>query len=236
MKKILIALAAIAIGSQVAEAQLTNQVLSRNAVGYVKLTLKTNNLYLIRNDFVGLNAPIALSNAIGRQVPPGSQFLRFNEGTQTYLPTLTQAGSGSWGPGGSNILVRGQAYWIRMPAFNGGTVNSNEYQLFLMGEVPDSITAPTTSLSTVTGLNIDGYPYPTDARWTNTQYAKSVPAGTQLLIWNETNQTYNATLTKAGSGSWGPVGNALVIKPGQGFFVRATNVVAFGEAKPYTWP
>ena len=230
MKKILIALAAIAIGSQVAEAQLTNQVLSRNAVGYIKTTLQTNKLYLLRNDFVGLQAPLAISNAIGNQLPINSQVLLYNEANQTYKAAIIYTAFG-WGTGGTNRLPRGEAFFVRMPA----AAASNQYQLFLMGEVPDTITAPTTTFNTVTGLNMDGYPYPTEARWTNTQYSKSLAINAQILTWNVTNQNYNAAVIKTAFG-WGASGNALIIPPGQGFFIRSTNAVSFGEAKPYTWP
>lgn len=230
MKKILIALAAIAIGSQVAEAQLTNQVLSRNAVGYIKTTLQTNKLYLLRNDFVGLQAPLAISNAIGNQLPLNTEVLLYNEGTQVYRPAIIYGAFG-WGLGGTNQLVRGQAFFIRMPA----AAASNQYQLFMMGEVPDTITAPTTTYNVATGLNMDGYPYPAQARWTNTQYSKSLAINAEILTWNVTNQTYNPAVIKGVFG-WGASGNALVIQPGQGFFIRSTNAVSFGEAKPYTWP
>ncbi|MCO5061095.1 MAG: hypothetical protein M9963_03685 [Kiritimatiellae bacterium] len=44
----------------------TNQVLSVNAVGYVKVDLiATNKLHLLANNFEPLNGPIAISKCIG---------------------------------------------------------------------------------------------------------------------------------------------------------------------------
>jgi len=218
----------------------TNQVLSRNAVGYVKVEMRTNSYYLVRNDFVSLAGPSAVSNVFGLQVPQGTQLIRWNEASQSYLSTLTR-GATSWGPGGTNLVSRGDAVWVRIPAFNGTTVTQSLYNVFFMGEVPDALTAPTSTVTFINGYNLVGYPYPVDTLWTNTAIAQSLPGGTTLIMWNATNQSYSANINKSttpGSQSWGPVGNALTLKPGQGFFINLkTNIIVnAAQAKPYSWP
>lgn len=230
MKKLLTAALGLATLASVATAQ-TNVVLSRNAVGYVKIDLiATNKLHLIRNDFVGLNGPIAISNALA-SLPVGTQVLLFDEINQIYRPPIGRTAFG-WGTGGSNRLNRGVAFFVRTP--NSAT-NVASIPLYLMGEVPDKFTAPTSTFSIVQGLNMSGFPYPVSRAWTSTAYSVALPVGSQIIIWNTTNQAYNAPIGKTAFG-WGVAGNALQIAPGQGFFVRATNSFVYSQAKPYTWP
>jgi hypothetical protein len=229
MKKSLVLAAGLAILATSSFAQ--TQVLSRNAVGYVKVDLlATNKLHLVRNDFEPLNGPIAISNTLA-SLPAGSQVLIWDDANQIYLAPIIKTAFG-WGPGGTNLLRRGQAYFIRTA---NNSTNVPSYPLYLMGEVPDKNTAPSSTLSVAMGLNMDGYSYPVVQKWTNTQYSKSLPAGSQIIIWDNATQQYLAPIIKTAFG-WGPSGNALTINPGQGFFVRATNSFVFSETKPYTWP
>lgn len=230
MKKALIAALGLATLASVATAQ-TNVVLSRNAVGYVKIDLiATNKLHLIRNDFVGLNAPIAISNALA-SMPINTQVILWDRALQIYKPAIIRSAFG-WGVAGSNRLNRGESFFLRTP--NVAT-NVPTIPLYLMGEVPDKFTAPTSSFITAVGLGFEGYPYPVQRSWTNTALAASLPINSQILIWNVTNQTYNSAIIKSAFG-WGAAGNALVLQPGQGFVVRTTNALSYSEVKPYTWP
>ncbi len=230
-KALLIALCICVVGS-LAYGQTSN-VLSRNAVGYVKITVRSNTLFVARNDFESLGtAPLAISNAIGDQLPGGSQIILWDKVGQTFKSPIIKTFSG-WGPQGSNRLARGDAFFIRLPS----TVPSNSYQVYFMGEVPDrtKATGTGTTFNILPGLNLNGDPYPVSRKWTNTAMAGALPGGSQLLTWNETNQTYNSPIIKTFSG-WGPVGNALTIEPGVGFWIRSTGTVTFSEGKPYTWP
>lgn len=230
MKKMLAAALGLAVLASAATAQ-TNVVLSRNAVGYVKIDLiATNKLHLIRNDFVGLGAPIAISNALA-SLPVGTEVILWDRIGQTYRPAIVRTVFG-WGVGGSNRLNRGEAFFLRTP--NTAT-NVQTIPLFFMGEVPDKFTAPTSTLTTATGLGLDGYPYPVQRQWTNTALAQILPVGSEIIIWNETNQSYNAAIIRTVFG-WGAAGNALQIRPGQGFVIRATNSIPYSQVKPYTWP
>lgn len=230
MKKLLTAALGLAALASVATAQ-TNVVLSRNAVGYVKIDLiATNKLHLIRNDFVGLNGPIAISNALA-SLPVNSQVTLWDKSNQVYRPPIIRGVFG-WGVGGSNRLNRGESFFLRTP--NAAT-NVPSFPLYLMGEVPDKFTAPTTTLVAANGINLEGHPYPVSTRWTNTTLSQVLPINSQIVTWNLTNQAYNAPIIKGVFG-WGAAGNALVLDPGQGFVIRTTNLVVYNVGKPYTWP
>lgn len=227
MKKIIIAALAIGLVGSAAQAQ-SNQVLSRNAVGYVKVTAGSNTLTLVRNDFESINGgSIAVSNLIGTQVPVNSTVMLWNRGVQQYRSGgLTRSG---WGTFGSNLVRRGDGFFLRIPS---GTGISN-YTVYLMGEVPDETTAPTSLTENVTALGMYGYPYPVNTYWTNTPLAKGAAVNDSLMLWSTTNQSYYS-FGKTRSG-WGAATN-VILAPGQGFWFRSSITQQWSEVKPYTWP
>lgn len=228
MKKITLALLGLAFAGSCAFAQ-TNQVLSRNAVGYVKLQVETGKLYLARLDFEPLNGvPFTVTNLIGDQLPQGSGVLLWDGAAQSYLP-INKTRSG-WSPG-TNVISRGESFFVRGPASGSST----GYTVFLMGEVPDRFTAPTTTAPVYQGLGMFGFPYPVEVLWTNTTLAQGSAQGDGLLVWDAVGQTY-VPYNKTRSG-WGTA-DSLVIQPGQGFWFRkgTAGTTNWIESKPYTWP
>jgi len=209
----------------------TNQVLSVNAVGYVKVDLlATNKLHLLANNFEPLSGPIAISNTFA-SLPAGTTVYLWDEVAQSYKPGISRSLFG-WPPAGSNRLERGSSFFLKTA---GLATNVASYSVYLMGEVPDSSTAPTSSYNTAVGLKLVGNSYPVSTRWTNTSLAKSVSPGSIIYVWDAVSQSYGAGISKSLFG-WPPAGNNLVLNPGQGYIVKTTNSVGYSESKPYTWP
>jgi hypothetical protein len=235
MKKITLAIAGLALIGNAVFAQ-TNTVLSRNAVGYVKATIPKGKLALLRNDFEDITGRgLAITNVIGDQVPDGSTVLiwdySFNPAPKYIAINKAAPGRGGWGAAGTNRLLRGRSFFLQIPS---GAV-SNEYQVYLMGEVPDKTTAPTTSVTVINTLGMYGLPYPVSEYWTNTTLAKQAVDGDTLLLWNGTNYVaYNKAAP--GRGGWG-AGTNVVLTPGQGFWFRTSAASSnWMVGKPYTWP
>ncbi|MCP5489142.1 MAG: hypothetical protein H7A43_10910 [Verrucomicrobia bacterium] len=227
MKKVTLALVGLAFAGSCAFAQ-TNQVLSRNAVGYVKVEVDKGELALVRMDFENLQGvDNTVTNLIGDQLPSGSSVLLWDKVAQQY--TAENKIRSGWSPG-TNVITRGTSMFLKPSA----TAASNTYTVFLMGEVPDRFTAPTTTVLGVTGLNPLGFPYPVQVAWTNTGLAKNSVSGDSLLVWDQNIQNYVAyNRTRSG---WG-AGETLVLQPGQGFWFRnVTSTQDWSEVKPYTWP
>ncbi|MBP7829357.1 MAG: hypothetical protein KA248_05525 [Kiritimatiellae bacterium] len=224
MKKLLIVMLAIASVAAVAFGQ---QVLSRNAVGYQQITLTKGVFSMVRHDFEDLDTPLAISNVFA-SLPTSSKVYLWKTDQSGYN-TITKAALGGWGAGGTNILYRGSGVWVLVPA----SAVSNEYQVFLMGEVPDRFTAPSSTVGVAAGFTLSGYSYPVVQSWTNLSIAKQAPVGSKLYIW--TGAGYD-TYTRAALGGWGAAGNALLINPGQGFWLKWANATNWSELKPYTWP
>jgi hypothetical protein len=220
MKKITAILLGTLIASSAALAS-TNQVLSRNAVGYVKVDAPAG-LNMVSVDFQEISGGnFSVTNLIGNQLPSGSSVFIWDRASSTYRQELrTRSG---WSPG-TNIISRGQGMFIQSPSATS---------LFFMGEVPDSSTAPSTTLANVTGLGMLSYPYPVDVAWTNTQLAQSGVSGDSLIVWDVDTQGYVQYLrTRSG---WGAATN-LVLKPGQAFWFSTSTNINWIVNKPYAWP
>lgn len=197
----------------------------------VTLTLFSGMQHLIRYDYEGSSSARSLANTIGNQVPPGSTFIRFDRAQQAYLPAVTLDTSGSWGPAGTSELARGVAYWLGIPPIDGIWVTTGQYFVTLSGDVP------TSHLSMVCspGWNAVGYPYPVARHFTNTQYAKSAPNSSQMIIFDVSSQTFGAPSAKSKVAGWSMPASTTVLVEGQGYFLKsgsalATNLV---EPKPY---
>lgn len=234
MKRIavVVLLVAIAMGSSVYGQ--TNQVLSRNAVGYEKVTVPTSGLQLVRLDFVPVGTTpgaesITVSNLIGGQLPNFSQVFVWNVTNQTYNSS-TRNRSGDWSP---NLLIpRGAGMWLKSAA-------TSNLDVYLMGEVPGVYVSGTNTTNVIkSGITLSGYPYPAGIMFTNTDLYKNSTNFDQLFVWNSEVQSYN-TWTKNRSGVWQPTTiTNLELQPGQGFWYVSKQVGDFlwTESKPYTWP
>ena len=226
MKKSVILALGLAVIAGSAFAQ-TNQVLSRNAVGYVKISAVRSNFVFIANNFKSLSGgPVTVTNLLGTQVPNGSAVFVWDSAAQAYRSE--NRGFAGWTPG-TNRLDLGRGFWLKIA--DAGP--SNVYQVYLMGEVPDKNTAPTTTLPIVTGFNMVANPYPVATKFTNTAIAKAGVNGDAVFFWNPEAKNYYSE--NRGFAGWVPGTN--MVSPGQSFWYRrsggATNWV---EAKPYTWP
>lgn len=227
MKKTLVTALGLAVLAGSALAQ-TNIVLSRNAVGYVKVSAVRSNLHFVTHNFVALDgAPVTVTNLIGAQVPNGSSVIVWDPAAQAYR--FENRIAGFWFPG-TNRLVPGRGFWLRVPP----TAASNSYQVYLMGEVPDRFTLPTNTQQVLPGLNMVGNPYPITTRFTNLTIATTAINGDAVIFWDDAAQAYRFENRIAGF--WFPGTNE--VRPGRGFWYRSsrtTNIV-WQQVKPYTWP
>jgi hypothetical protein len=227
MKKLLALILAVGVTATVASAQ---EVLSQNAVGYVKVTAEEGNLYLLRNDFESVDgSPMSIENVLGEQVPAGTTVILFDESAQSYLPGIGRSQFG-WAAAATNVLERGRAFFMSMPP----SAPEPSYEVFIMGEVPDA----DTPLNLGPGLNMTGLPFPAVQAWLDTDMAAEAPAGATLVLWDTANQTYLPGIGKSQFG-WAAAATGLEVEPGQAFFLilpPSASPVAFDEVKPYTWP
>ena len=223
MNKILVAATAVALA--VSASAQTNQVLSRNAVGYQRIDLPANEFEFVTMQFNQLDGSPSVVSNILPVASNGTQFILWDVATSTYIP-IGRA-KGSWGTPGTTAVARGSAFFLRGAAI--------PQTLYVMGEVPDRMTATQTVSLVYPGFTAKASGYPVSTFWTNTQISQVLSNGDQFIRWDNTTDAY-IPVGKS-KGSWGSATNA-VLKPGEGFYIRkislGTNV--WTEAKPYTWP
>lgn len=225
MKKLLSLVAAALVMGTMAYGQ-TN-VLSQNAVGYVKVTVDAGDLALVRNDFVNIDgSPVTIPTLLGDQVPANSVAHVWDRVGGSYA-SVTKGGRG-WPAGATNELMRGDAFFLQIPA----AAAEASYDVYLLGEVPADAEA------TVANIQVDaiGYPYPAAVNWTATTLSESMAASDTLHVWDQATQTY-VSITKGGRG-WPAAADTVVIEPGQAFWVEtaAATPADWTETKPYDWP
>jgi hypothetical protein len=221
MKKMLLVSAASALfvaGSALAQSETVTSV---NVVGYHSVTIPNNGLALVTPVLESFD-PGTIGDLVGSQVPGGTEAFIWDRVSNTYI--TDSLGRGGWGS--TNIILRGDAVWLKPPAESG------DVTVTFMGEVPASYNAAgTTTVTSISGLDAVGYSYPVDVLWTNTALAAALPGGAEVFVWNLTNQTYD-TYSK-GRGGWG-VGDSLVIKAGMAFWVNGADPTDWTEEAPYT--
>ena len=211
-------------------------VLSQNAVGYVRVTIPDGGLALLRPDFeqIDPSVPADMFNLIGDQLPDGSLAHIWDVTTSSYVSELKGGRSGAW-PNPGREVARGEAFWLQVPSGSGQA----EWDVYIMGEVPGTNNASESSTVTgIAGVDAVGYPFPAAVTWSNTTLSAQLPNGSAMHIWNIATQSYDS-FTKGGrAGDWGPVGNAVVIEPGTAFWVDVADasVIDWTEVKPYDWP
>lgn len=217
----------LAVGSLVMATMAFGQtnVLSQNAVGYVKVTIEPGDLALLRYDFEQIDAsPSTLSNTIGDQVPNGSNAYLWDRSAKSWV--IAAKGSRGWSP--DSAITRGDAFFLQVPA-GGATA-----EVFMLGEVPGSNNgADTTVIDNVEGDAI-GFPYPAATTLSAMDIANQAASGANVYLWDQVNQAWSAPVNK-GSRGWS---SDPVIEPGQGFFITTSigSLVDATETKPYTWP
>ena len=221
MKKLGYFLFAISVIGAVAVAQ-TN-VLSKNAVGYVRVDMPSNGMQFVRMDFDPLTGSNTVSEVVGDQLAAQSKLYAWDYTNQTWV-TYGKTTKLGWGSASNLVMTRGQAYFLKSP------VATN---VFLMGQVPDSTNSYLVPVGE--GLNAVGFSFPATTYWTNTAISKVLDSGDKLYVWDVASGyvIYGKT-TKLG---WGSATN-LILQPGQGFFIRKGSVgtTNWSELKPYTWP
>lgn len=230
VKKLLIAALGMAVATS-AFAQ-TNQVLSRNAVGYIKTTTEPNKIYLLSAPFVNLENGSDLHSITNllAGVPNSTAVSVWDSTAQGYV-NYSKSARGVWDLAAQTSKVaRGASFFVRIPA----TAGTND--LYIMGEVPDATTAPTTTQSRVAGITFTGHPYPVSVSFTGTALAASLPNSTGVSFWDSSVQAY-VNYSKSARGVWDLGAQAATVAAGQGLIIKST---ALGnnwtEAKPYTWP
>ncbi len=224
MKKILLASAlvlAIAVSAAVAQ-----EVLSQNAVGYIKVNLPANKFVSVAQPLnnMGKAENKFGETSIAQELPQGS--------TVFFWDTVAQGWGGGgksgkgWAPGQSNkVIAAGEGFFIKSP---------QDGEVTITGEVPDEPSLD----RVIPGNKAFGSlanPYPVDFKFGESDVAKNASQGSTVFFWDLAAQGWGGG-GKSGKG-WAPGQSNRVVAAGEGFFLKeAEGVTTITTVKPYTWP
>ena len=224
MKKILLASAlvlAIAVSAAVAQ-----EVLSQNAVGYIKVTT-------IAGKFISVAQPLNNmgkaenkfgETSIAQELPQGSTVFFWSPEGQGWSGGGKSAKG--WAPGQSNrVVAAGEGFFIKSP---------QDGEVTITGEVPDEPSLD----RVIPGNKAFGSlanPYPVDFKFGESDVAKNASQGSTVFFWDLAAQGWGGG-GKSGKG-WAPGQSNRVVAAGEGFFLKeAEGVTTITTVKPYTWP
>lgn len=226
MKKAMMVFAAAALaGSLVASAQ---EVLSANAVGYVKRTIPAGQLQIVSVPFDNMASDDGLytfgQTQIANELPAKSVVMFWDAELQGW--GAGTKGSKGWSAGQANhVLQPGEAFFVK----NTGT---EDLEVTAAGEVPSDAEL---SRSFANGaLGIMAYAFPVDVKFGDTELANMLPQKSTVMFWDENLQGWGAG-TK-GSKGWSAGQANYVVRAGEGFFIKPAADGTWVAEKPYTWP
>ena len=233
MKKTLwIAMAGALVASVVAAS--AQEVLSANAVGYIKKTMPASGGLVMVN--IPLDSMTEASNVFGRtsiaqEAAQGSSVFFWND-NQSW--TIGTKGIKGWAALSSNRVVQaGESFFLKSP-----TNAAAPADVTITGEVPPTIGQPIISKNVLGLGNLTtlGNPYPVDFKFGESQVAKDAVQGSQVFFWNA-DQTWS--IGTKGLKGWAALSSNRVVTAGEGFFLKASNATSFAWTEPvapYTWP
>jgi hypothetical protein len=224
MKKILLASAlvlAIAVSAAVAQ-----EVLSQNAVGYIKVPT-------IAGKFIAVAQPLNNmgkaenkfgETTIAQELPQGSSVFFWDTVAQNW--SGGGKGGKGWAPAQSNkVIAAGEGFFIKSP---------QDGEVTITGEVPAE---PTTDRVIPGNMAFGAIanPYPVDFTFGESDTAKNATQGSSVFFWDMDAQNWSGG-GKGGKG-WAPAQANKLVQAGEGFFLKeAADKTTLTTKKPYTWP
>ena len=231
MKKSLwIAMGAALVASVVAA--LAQEVLSANAIGYIKRQLPAGGqLITVAVPLYNMTAAnnVFSNLSISAEVPTGSSASFWDPGQQKWVGGTK--GTKGWDANvKTQIVDSGEFFFIKGPATS--TVPT---QITIAGEVPTDATL-VRAFTGSSNLTAMANAYPADFVFTNSALATRATVGSEVSFWNVANQA-GVGGTKKAKGGWDSNVATQLVTATSGFFLKeAGTVTTWTNTKPYTWP
>lgn len=221
MKKILTMAIGMAAVACIASAE--SATYSKNAVGFIQMEAKADQLYVLTVPFVNMESEDGSwkfgDTDLAKNAPDWSMVYFWN-GTQ-WLPGDKDEDDG-WQNLANRELKPGEAFFFKP---------SEDMAIVLSGEVPTD-TLPVAYKGS-DNLDSIGNPYPVAVKFGDTEIAQQVPDWSRVHFWNGKQWIPGE---KDEDDGWQNMANQ-VIEPGQGFFIQPAGAAGEWEpVKPYAWP
>lgn len=232
MKKTLWIAIAGALAASVIAAS-AQEVLSANAVGYIKKTLPAGGKLVAVS--IPLDSMTEANNVFGRtsiaqEAPVGSLVFFWDDVGQSWI--LGGKSTKGWAAGQSNKVVKpGEGFFLQGP--KAAAVDT---EVTITGEVPPDATLSRGILANK-ALSSLANPYPVDFKFGTSDLANQAPVGSLVYFWDQDGQSWvpGGKSTKG----WAAGQSNRVVQAGEGFFLQQPSgapAASWDAAKPYTWP
>ncbi|MBR3583358.1 MAG: hypothetical protein IKO01_07965 [Kiritimatiellae bacterium] len=224
MKKLMSLVALAVVGSVVAAS--AQEVLSANAVGYVKRTVPAKGLQIVTVPFDNVATAEGYKfgeTQIASDLPVGSSVMFWDATAQSW--SVGSKNAKGWGAYANKELAVGEPFFLQ-------NATDSDVEVTAAGEVPstEKLARPYVGNK---GLSFVAYPYPCDVNFGDTELATQLPVGASAMFWDSSAQSW-AVGSKNAKG-WGAYATKSV-EAGEGFFVQSSSEGTWEAAKPYTWP
>ena len=233
MKKTLwIAIAGALVVSVVAASAQT-EVLSANAVGYIKRTVPANGglevISYALNPMPYSGITWFTNTSVAAEMPNLSAAFFWNPETQRWIGSQ-KTGKGVWGPEAlAKQILPGEMFFLKTPS------GSAAVEVTITGEVPDDASLQR-AVQGGNGLAALANPYPVDFAFSTSTLASNAANLSWAYFWDTGLQRWVGAL-KSGKGVWDGVATAKTVQAGEGFFLKDVNPASvWTNTKPYTWP
>lgn len=230
MKKALwiVMAAALAVAVVAASAQ---EVLSANAVGYIKKTLPAGGkLVAMSIPLNNMTNPVTVfgESSVAAEAPVDAIVYFWDPVAQSWLAGLKS--TKGWGPAqATRVVAPGEGFFLK-----GAPLAVTDVEVTITGEVPADPTL-TRAIPGGNALGTLANPYPVDFVFGDSDVAANASVDSVVYFWDLDAQSWLAGL-KSTKG-WGPAQANRVVQAGEGFFLKEFGSVnQWEETKPYTWP
>lgn len=226
MKKLMSLVALAVVGSVVAAS--AQEVLSANAVGYVKRTVPAGGFQIVSIPFDNIASEDGSytfgETQVAEDLPTQSQVMFWDAAAQSWKSGRKTAKG--WQAMASQPIQPGEAFFVKGPDASG------ELEVTAAGEVPSEGTL-TRSYAGNSAFSIVASPYPVDVAFGDTEIAQALPTQSEVMFWDSAAQSWK-TGRKTAKG-WQAMASQPV-QAGEGFFVKSASEGSWEAVKPYTWP
>jgi hypothetical protein len=238
MKKTLWIVIAGALVASVIAASAQSEVLSANAVGYIKREINSGGKFqTFTVPLYSMSGSVLFTNtSVAQEAPVGTAVYfwdpTFNGGAGGW-DSVTRGTFTGWGKFNTKTLASGEGFMLKSP-----TNSTQNLQLTITGEVPDE---DGLSATIRPGLNLAmiGNPFPVDVTFGTTALASNAAVGSIVAFWDPTLSSGRGGWRSTTRGTFSGWGNAAtnVVKAGEAFaFREAGTTNSWSVNRPYTWP
>ena len=227
MKKLMSLMALAVVASVVAAS--AQEVLSANAVGYVKRTVPAGKLQIVTVPFDNIASEDGSykfgETQVAQEAPKDTTVMFWDPESQSW--DAGSKGKKGWDEAQyEHPLIPGEAFFLKNPDA------TQPLEVTAAGEVPSN--AQLSRSYAQGGLSIVAYAYPVDVKFGDTELADQLVKDDQVMFWDAETQSWDAG--SKGKKGWDEAQAEHIVQAGEGFFIKAANGGTWEAVKPYTWP